>query len=163
MPPAEPMIPSQGPSGVPGEMPAIVVSIVDNIYILWYLGAEREIEPNLWRSTVPAKADCPGVGIRPANGQERTYEMDVVDVMTLGRNALLTTLLAAAPMLLTGMAVGLIISIFQSVTQIQEITLTFVPKIVVVMVAFVLFLPWIESLLMGFVQPLFANVHTLVR
>ena len=89
--------------------------------------------------------------------------MDLVDVMTLGRNALLTTLLAAAPMLLTGMAVGLIISIFQSVTQIQEITLTFVPKIVVVMLAFVLFMPWIESLLMGFVQPLFANVHTLVR
>jgi len=152
-------------------MPAIVVSAVDNVYILWYLGAEKEIEPNLWRSTVPAEADCPEVGIRPdpadgpptASGQERTYEMDVVDVMTLGRNALLTTLLAAAPMLLTGMAVGLIISIFQSVTQIQEITLTFVPKIVVVMVAFVLFLPWIESLLIGFVEPLFANVHTLVR
>jgi len=89
--------------------------------------------------------------------------MDIADVMTIGQNALLVTLLASAPMLVTGMAVGLFISILQSVTQIQEITLTFVPKIIVVMIAFVLFLPWIESVLVGFVQPLFANVHTLIR
>ena len=76
---------------------------------------------------------------------------------------MLTTLLAAAPMLLSGMVVGLIISVFQSVTQIQEITLTFVPKIIVVMLAFVLFLPWMLSVVLAFVQPLLGGLHTLVR
>ena len=89
--------------------------------------------------------------------------MNIDDVLTIGRDALLTTLMAAAPMLLTGMAVGLVISIFQSVTQIQEITLTFVPKIIVVMVSFVLFLPWIMAVLMNFVQPLFGEFHRIVR
>ncbi|NIA13082.1 MAG: flagellar biosynthesis protein FliQ [Nitrospiraceae bacterium] len=89
--------------------------------------------------------------------------MNIDDVLIIGRDALLTTLLAAAPMLLAGMAVGLIISIFQSVTQIQEITLTFVPKIIVVMVSFVLFLPWIMAVLMNFVEPLFGEFYKIVR
>lgn len=76
---------------------------------------------------------------------------------------MMVTLLAAAPMLLSGMVVGLIISVFQSVTQIQEITLTFVPKIVVVFISFIVFLPWIMSTVIGFVRPLFANAHLLMR
>ncbi|HIJ72830.1 MAG TPA: flagellar biosynthesis protein FliQ [Candidatus Hydrogenedentes bacterium] len=80
------------------------------------------------------------------------------DVVFLGQHALLITLVTAAPMLLSGMVVGLIISVFQSVTQIQEITLTFVPKIIMVMVAFVLFLPWMISTILGFVQPLLSNI-----
>ena len=83
-------------------------------------------------------------------------------VVYLGRDAMLVTLLAAAPMLLSGMVVGLLISVFQSVTQIQEITLTFVPKIIVVMLAFVIFLPWMLSTLLGFVQPLFSGFDVLV-
>jgi flagellar biosynthetic protein FliQ len=89
--------------------------------------------------------------------------MNIDDVVFLGRDALLVTLLASAPMLVSGMIVGLIISIFQSVTQIQEITLTFVPKIIVVMVSFVLFLPWMASIVLNFVQPLFGNFHTMVK
>ena len=89
--------------------------------------------------------------------------MNIDDVLVIGRDALLTTLMAAAPMLLSGMAVGLVISIFQSVTQIQEITLTFVPKIIVVMVSFVLFLPWIMAVLMSFVEPLFGEFYKIVR
>jgi flagellar biosynthetic protein FliQ len=89
--------------------------------------------------------------------------MTIDNIVTLGRDAMLVTLIASAPMLLSGMIVGLIISIFQSVTQIQEITLTFVPKIIVVMVSFVLFLPWMVGVLLAFVQPLFANFHTMVR
>ncbi|MCP4646023.1 MAG: flagellar biosynthesis protein FliQ [bacterium] len=89
--------------------------------------------------------------------------MNVDTVVNLGREALLVTLLTAAPMLLSGMIVGLVISILQSVTQIQEITLTFVPKIIVVMVAFVVFLPWMLSQVMGFVQPLLGGLSTLVR
>ena len=97
------------------------------------------------------------------SGSRKEERMNIDDVLTIGRDALLTTLMASAPMLLTGMAVGLIISIFQSVTQIQEITLTFVPKIIVVMVSFVLFLPWIMAVLMNFVEPLFGEFHRIVR
>lgn len=90
-------------------------------------------------------------------------DMNVDDVLFLGRDALIVTLLVSAPMLVSGMVIGLIISIFQSVTQIQEITLTFVPKIVVVMVAFVLFLPWMLSTILNFVQPLFSDFYRLVK
>jgi flagellar biosynthesis protein FliQ len=84
----------------------------------------------------------------------------VLDALTeIGRQALWVTLLAALPMLASGMIVGLAISVFQSVTQIQEITLTFVPKIVVVMLTFVLFLPWMTDLVVSFVRDLLGNVH----
>lgn len=85
------------------------------------------------------------------------------DVVFLGRDAMIVTLLVSAPMLLSGLIAGLIISIFQSVTQIQEITLTFVPKIIVVFISFVLFLPWMMALMMQFVQPIFGNFHDIVR
>ena len=75
---------------------------------------------------------------------------------------MIVTLLASAPMLLSGMIVGLLISIFQSVTQIQEITLTFVPKIVVVLVAFVIFLPWRSDVILVFVRELYGSFDTLV-
>lgn len=65
---------------------------------------------------------------------------------------MLVTLMVSAPMLLSGLTIGLIISIFQSVTQIQEITLTFVPKIVIVMATFLLFLPWMLSILLEFAE-----------
>ena len=61
------------------------------------------------------------------------------------------------------MVVGLAISIFQSVTQIQEITLTFVPKIVVVLVAFIVFLPFMSETIIQFVQELFVTMDTVVR
>jgi flagellar biosynthesis protein FliQ len=89
--------------------------------------------------------------------------MNLDDILVLSRDAMLVTLLTSAPMLLSGMLVGLIISVFQSVTQIQEITLSFVPKIVVVMVAFVVFLPWMVSVLLDFVEPLFGGFDKLVR
>ena len=89
--------------------------------------------------------------------------MSIDDVMFLGRDAMLVTLLVSAPMLVSGLVVGLVISLFQSVTQIQEITLTFVPKIVVVFASFVLFLPWMSDTLLGFVIPLLENAHTFAR
>jgi flagellar biosynthetic protein FliQ len=84
-------------------------------------------------------------------------------VLELGRDAMFVTLLVSAPMLVSGMIVGLVISVFQSVTQIQEITLTFVPKIVVVMLAFLLFMPWMMGVLLSYVQPLFGGFDALVR
>jgi len=89
--------------------------------------------------------------------------MTLDDIFFLSRDAMVVTLLASAPMLLSGLLVGLIISVFQSVTQIQEITLTFVPKIVAVMVAFVVFLPWMVSVLLDFVEPLFGGFDKLVQ
>jgi flagellar biosynthetic protein FliQ len=89
--------------------------------------------------------------------------MTVDDIVSLGWDALIVTLLTSAPMLLSGLVVGLVISILQSVTQVQEMTLAFVPKIVAVMLAFILFLPWIMATLLNFVQPLFGNFDTLVR
>ncbi len=87
--------------------------------------------------------------------------MTLDDVMQIGQNAMFTTLLLAAPMLVTGMAVGLLISLLQSVTQIQEITLTFVPKIVCVMLAFLLFLPWTASTLLEFIRELYSSIARL--
>ncbi len=89
--------------------------------------------------------------------------MSVDDVLVIGRDAMVVTLLVSAPMLLSGMIIGLLISVFQSVTQIQEITLTFVPKIFVVMAAFVLFMPWMLETMVQFVEPLFGNLHLLVK
>lgn len=83
--------------------------------------------------------------------------MAETDIVYLGSEAMKVTLLASAPMLIAGMIVGLTISVFQSATQIQEITLTFVPKIVVVMIAFALFLPWMMSVVIEFCEPLFGG------
>ena len=89
--------------------------------------------------------------------------MNIDDIVFLGRDAMLVTLMASAPMLLAGLVVGLVISVFQAVTQVQEITLTFVPKIVAVMLAFILFLPWIMGLVLGFVRPLFGDFGSIIR
>ena len=66
------------------------------------------------------------------------------------RQALYVSLQVSAPLLIIAMVVGFSISLFQSVTQINEMTLTFVPKIIAVALAFAIFLPWIMRLLMDF-------------
>ncbi len=89
--------------------------------------------------------------------------MSLDDVVAIGQRAMIVTLLASAPMLVAGMVVGLAISLLQSVTQIQEITLTFVPKIVVVLLAFIIFLPWMSETVLVFVRDLFTSIDTLAR
>ncbi len=89
--------------------------------------------------------------------------MTIDDIVDIAQRAMMVTLLAAAPMLLAGMIVGLLISVFQSVTQIQEITLTFVPKIVVVLVAFVVFLPFMSETVLGFTRELLLTFDQLVK
>lgn len=83
-------------------------------------------------------------------------------VVSIGREALMVTLLVAAPMLTFGLVIGLIISIFQAVTQINEMTLTFVPKILAVAVALLIFLPWIINQLTDFANHMFALIPGLV-
>lgn len=83
-------------------------------------------------------------------------------VLALGKEAIMLVLMAAAPMLAFGLIVGLTIAIFQAVTQIHEMTLTFVPKIVAVALALLVFLPWIISLVTGFTERLFGTIPSLV-
>ena len=84
-------------------------------------------------------------------------------VVTLGKDALTTALMVAAPMLLSGLIIGLAIGVFQAVTQIQEMTLTFIPKILVVVIALVVFLPWILNVLITFATTVFGSITTIAH
>lgn len=79
-------------------------------------------------------------------------------VIDLGRNAVKTVLLISSPMLLSGLIVGLMVSIFQAATQINEQTMTFIPKIVAVLVALILFAPWIIRIMLAFTQNVFQAI-----
>lgn len=83
-------------------------------------------------------------------------------VVGIAKEAVLTILLVAGPALGIGMLVGLLISIFQATTQIQEQTLTFVPKIVAVLVSIVIFGPWMIRLLVDFAERLLANLPSYI-
>lgn len=82
-------------------------------------------------------------------------------VVQLARRSFETALILSAPLLLLSIAVGLLVSIFQTVTTINEATLTFVPKIVAVMVGLVIFFPWMMSYLCDFTRQLFGMIATL--
>jgi flagellar biosynthetic protein FliQ len=84
--------------------------------------------------------------------------MTAESVIELAQQALRVTLLVAGPMLLAGMLVGLLISIVQAATQINEMTMTFVPKIVVVMLVMVLTLPWMIAQMTAFTRGIFARI-----
>jgi flagellar biosynthesis protein FliQ len=77
------------------------------------------------------------------------------------RKAIETILLGSAPMLIISMAIGLIVSIFQAATQINEQTLTFVPKVIAVFLAMLFFGPWLIKLLTAFTTGLFETMVTL--
>ena len=84
--------------------------------------------------------------------------MSIEFVINFGREALLVTLLMAGPLLGLALLVGVVISIFQAVTQIQEMTLTFVPKIIVIMVSVIVFGPWMLRIIINFTTTLFLNL-----
>ncbi|AEO49358.1 flagellar biosynthesis protein FliQ [Rhodospirillum rubrum] len=82
-------------------------------------------------------------------------------IMDVARDAILTMLIISAPPLLAGMVIGLIIALFQTLTQIQEMTLVFVPKIVVVFASLLLTLPWMVRQASEFMERLMDIVTTL--
>ncbi len=84
-------------------------------------------------------------------------------VVKLGQDALMTILLVSAPVLGLGLVVGLAVSIFQATTQINEQTLTFVPKIIVVLLAIVLFGPWMLSVVLEFTNGILVSLPNLAR
>ncbi len=84
-------------------------------------------------------------------------------VMQLTTEALKTAALLSAPMLGAALAVGLIVSILQAITQINEQTLTFIPKMIVIGVVLLLAGPWMLDVIQGFTHLLFENIATYVR
>lgn len=83
-------------------------------------------------------------------------------IIELAQRALLTLLLTAGPMLGLGLLVGLAVSLFQATTQIQEQTLTFIPKIIAVLGSIVIFGPWMLKTVLEFTNQLFINLHTFI-
>jgi flagellar biosynthetic protein FliQ len=84
-------------------------------------------------------------------------------IMTIARETIITSLLLAAPPLGIGLLVGLIISIFQAVTQIQEQTLTFVPKLVAILLSLLIFGPWMLNILTQFAVKILGNLGNVIR
>jgi flagellar biosynthetic protein FliQ len=84
-------------------------------------------------------------------------------VVGLARQAIELTLLLSLPMLGLGLVVGLMVSIFQAVTQIQEMTLTFVPKIVAVLLGLLISFPWLMNKLLGFTRQLIEEIPNYIR
>jgi len=83
-------------------------------------------------------------------------------VMTIGRHALEVTLMVAAPMLLVALVIGLIVSIFQAATQINETTLSFIPKLVGIFITLVVAGPWMLSVMLDYMREVFTNIPNLV-
>ena len=87
--------------------------------------------------------------------------MNELAVVEVGREALWVIILTAGPIMLSGLIVGLIIALFQALTTIQEITLTFVPKIIVIFIAVILFLPFMMTTVIEFAQRLYGRMAIL--
>jgi flagellar biosynthetic protein FliQ len=102
------------------------------------------------------------LSVRPFSFLEPTLRMSHQLVIDLSRQAIMTALMIAAPMLLIALGVGLVVSIIQSVTQIQEQTLSFVPKLVLVGGAFIVGLPWLMQILIRYTTELFRGIPAMV-
>ncbi|MDR2400904.1 MAG: flagellar biosynthesis protein FliQ [Deferribacteraceae bacterium] len=85
--------------------------------------------------------------------------MDADLVINLMLGALKIALLVAAPMLLFGLVVGLAVSVFQAVTQIQEMTLAFIPKILAIMISLAVFFPWMLQIIVAYTRELIINMN----
>ena len=83
-------------------------------------------------------------------------------VMTIGTHALQTTLLLAAPLLLVALALGLLVGIFQAATQINEMTLSFIPKLLGMAATVVIAGPWMLKVMMDYTRELFESIPGLI-
>jgi flagellar biosynthesis protein FliQ len=79
-------------------------------------------------------------------------------VLTIGREALQVLLIVSAPLLITALAVGVIVSVFQAATQINEMTLSFIPKLLAIFGVMVVFGPWMLTYITDYMQRLFASI-----
>jgi flagellar biosynthetic protein FliQ len=84
------------------------------------------------------------------------------EIITLAQQAIYTGILLSAPMLGLGLVVGLIVAIFQAITQINEHTLVFIPKILAVAVAIIIFGPWLLETIVNFTLKLYNSINTML-
>lgn len=84
--------------------------------------------------------------------------MTEIEVMEIGQDALYTLLKIALPIMMVALVVGLTISLFQALTQIQEMTLSFVPKIITVFISLMIFMPYMFTTLSGFHEELMDRI-----
>jgi flagellar biosynthesis protein FliQ len=84
-------------------------------------------------------------------------------IIKLGQEAMKTTAMIAGPLLISTLVIGLIVSIFQALTQINEATLTFIPKMLVVAIVLVLAGPWMLDVMTSYTVNLFENIASFVR
>lgn len=87
-------------------------------------------------------------------------EGQIIDLL---QQAMLNVILLSAPMLVLGLIVGLAVSVFQATTQIQEQTLAFVPKIISVLVAIIVFGPWMLNRIVDYTEGLFMNLNNFIQ
>ena len=87
--------------------------------------------------------------------------MTPADILEIGTDAIYTLLLIGSPIMGVALAVGLTISLVQALTQMQEMTLSFVPKVAAMVVSFLVFLPFMMSTIIGFGERLFERIATL--
>jgi len=83
-------------------------------------------------------------------------------VMTIGRQALELTLMVSAPPLLAALIIGLVVSIFQAATQINEMTLSFIPKLIGMFLVLIITGPWMVNMMVDYIQRLFSSIPWLV-
>ena len=83
-------------------------------------------------------------------------------VMTMGRHAMEITLMIAAPLLLAALAIGLVVSIFQAATQINEMTLSFIPKLVGIFVTLVIAGPWMMNVMLDYMRELISSIPAMI-
>lgn len=89
--------------------------------------------------------------------------MDENTLVALGVQTFKITLLLSLPMLLAGLIAGLVISIFQATTQINEMTLSFVPKIILVVVILIFLMPWMTTTMIDFTENILSQIPTFIK
>jgi len=89
--------------------------------------------------------------------------MSPEQAMTIGRQALEVTLTIAAPLLLAALVTGLVISIFQAATQINEMTLSFIPKLLAMFAVLALAGPWILQIMLDYIERLYTNIPWIIH
>jgi len=89
--------------------------------------------------------------------------MDQSIIMDVAQRAISLAIMISAPILGLGLLVGLLVSIIQATTQIQEATLSFIPKLITIFLTLIIFGPWMGNIITEFTINLFENIHTYIR
>ena len=88
--------------------------------------------------------------------------MDISTVISLGKTAMEVSLLLSMPILIISLVAGLFVSVFQAVTQIQEMTLTFIPKIIAVAISLIFLAPWMTKLIVNYTVQLYSSIPSII-